>query len=121
MEFNDTIVGQNTAVTGNLKTVANIIINGQTEGSIYSDGHVLVNQVGVVKGNLECVESVLNGTLEGKIRAKKIHVTSSGKLLGDIVSGTLKIDEGADFIGCSKKIDQEQNSKILNTEPIYEI
>ena len=121
MEFNDTIIGQNTSITGNLKTVANLIVNGQTDGSIYSENNISVNQSGVAKGSLECVDLTIHGTLEGKCRAKKVYISSTGKLLGDVVSATLKIDEGADFIGCSKKIDQDNNSKLLNTEPVYEI
>lgn len=121
MQFNDTIIGQNTSVSGNMKTVANIVVNGQTDGTIFSDGNIIVNQSGIVKGGLECLDFSLYGTLEGKCRAKKVYVSATGKLLGDVISSILKIDEGADFIGCSKKIDQEKNSKLLNTEPVYEI
>ncbi|MBU0647813.1 polymer-forming cytoskeletal protein, partial [Patescibacteria group bacterium] len=116
-----TIIGQNATVSGNLKSTANILVYGQTDGNVFSDKNIIINPHGVAKGKIECAEFELAGTLEGKIRAKKVNITSNGKLLGDVIANTIKIDEGADFIGCSKKIDQSKNSKLKNTDPVYEI
>ena len=121
MEFNDTIIGQNALVSGNLKTTADILIYGQTDGNVFSDKAIVVNSKGVAKGKIECSEFSLHGTLEGKVRAKKVHIAPEGKLLGDLIANIIRIDEGADFIGCSKKIDQSKNSRLNTTDPVYEI
>ncbi|MFA4931115.1 MAG: polymer-forming cytoskeletal protein [Patescibacteria group bacterium] len=121
MNFNDTIIGQNTNVSGNLKCTADIFVGGHVDGLVYSDQNIIIMEKGVVKGQAESMEFTLNGTLEGKVKAKKIYLTPSARLLGDLITNTLKIDAGASFIGHSKKIDQEKDSKLNNTDLIYEI
>lgn len=121
MNFNDTIIGQNTTVSGNLKCIADILVNGLADGTVHSDQNIRIMEKGVVKGNVECIEFKLEGTLEGQVKAKKIHLSSTSRLLGDLVTNSLKIDEGSSFIGHSKKIDQEKDSKLQNTDPVYEI
>ena len=121
MEFNDTIIGSNTNISGDLKCLSNLIISGQTDGSIFAEKNITTREKGVIKGNAECVEFNLYGTLEGKVKAKKVYLASSGKLLGDLTAQLLQVEEGAHFIGCSKKISEDKESKLKNTDPVYEI
>lgn len=121
MNWNDLIIGQNTNINGNLKTIANVSLSGQINGTLFSDKDVLVKEPGLIKGEVECIEFALEGTVEGNVKAKKIYLKPAGKMLGNITASLLKVDEGAAFIGCSKKIDQDKDSKLKNTDPIYEI
>lgn len=121
MHFNDVVIGRNTLVKGNLKAVTEILIKGQVEGSIYSDTNVILDSMGTIKGLIECADGRLEGALEGTIKAKKIYLTSTAKVMGDLNTNTLKIDEGAVFVGSSKKINLDKDSKLKNTDPIYEL
>jgi len=121
MQWNDFIIGQNVVVTGDLKSLSSIYINGQIDGTTQSDSNVFIHQTGVVKGKVECVELVVEGTIEGECQAKKIHLTSTGKFLGNLATNLLRIDEEASFIGCSKRIDYRSDSKLKTVDPVYEV
>jgi cytoskeletal protein CcmA (bactofilin family) len=121
MQWNDIIIGQNTMITGDLKSITDIYISGQVSGTIYGDKNIEIDEHGVIKGDLECVECNLKGTLEGNVKAKKIYLLPSAKLMGNITSTLLKIDEGAVFVGSSKKSDPKKDSKLISVDPVYEI
>jgi cytoskeletal protein CcmA (bactofilin family) len=121
MDYNDILIGQNATLTGDLKTEVRVHLSGQVIGSIYSDKDILINESGVAKGSVECIDYQLSGTHEGEVTAKKIHLTKSAKLMGDITSNTLIIEEGAVFIGTSKKQREKLDSRIDKYDPIYEI
>lgn len=121
MNWNDILIGQNTNVSGNLKTIANVSVSGLVDGTLFSDKNILVRESGLLKGEVECIELTLEGTIEGSAKCKKVYLKNTAKMLGNTTASALKVDEGATFIGCSKKIDQEKDSKLKNTDPIYEI
>jgi|GEM_PF-2755754 len=121
MRWNDFIIGQNVTLTGDLKSISNIYIHGQIEGNAQSDANISIHDSGVVKGKLECVELEVSGTIEGEAQAKKIHITPTGKFLGNLATSVLRIDEDASFIGCSKRIDRRTDSRLTNTDPVYEV
>lgn len=121
MDWQDILIGQNATISGEIKTQASIYLSGRIEGSVYTDKNVDIDDKGVVKGVIECIDYNLSGTHEGEVTAKKIHLTKTAKLLGDLTSSCLVIDEGAAFIGTSKKQREKLDSKIDQYEPIYEI
>ena len=50
-------------------------------------------------------ELIINGHVSGTIRAKKVTLTSSAKVEGDIIHQTLAIETGAYFEGSIEKSD----------------
>jgi len=49
---------------------------------------------------------VLSGVLEGKVACERIDILSSGKLLGELVSGEMTIEVGGKFIGERRELQE---------------
>ena len=55
---------------------------------------------GKIKGNISAQSVIISGEVDGDITVTgKLELLSSGKIAGDIVAGSLVIDEGASFDG----------------------
>ena len=121
MQWNDFFVGQNTTITGEFNINKSLHLSGQLEGEANCDEDIVIYENGLIKGTVECLNFVIHGNLEGSVRAKKILISKTGKVMGDIGATLLQIDEGAVFIGTSKKNQPAANSKIKNFDPMYEV
>ncbi|MCD6419640.1 MAG: polymer-forming cytoskeletal protein, partial [Synergistetes bacterium] len=69
---------------------------------------VIIGGDGEVKADIFSKNVVIGGKVEGNIEAKdRLEVSSTGKLVGNIRANSLKIDEGAVFIGKSEMLKEE--------------
>lgn len=108
----NTIIGDNAKIEGVISTMDSTRVDGSLEGKILSESSVIVGESGTVKGDILAVEILVAGTVYGNLTAKeKIELTSTGKVLGDMVTKTLVIDEGASFKGnCTMEVMGEKSS-----------
>jgi cytoskeletal protein CcmA (bactofilin family) len=90
-------------VTGELRFQTSFRVDGKFSGTVISEGELIVGQGGEVDGDLRIGQIVISGTVSGTIRAsRRVHLSSAGKLLADIDTPVLIIDEGGFFQGrCS--------------------
>lgn len=95
-------------VTGELRFQTSFRVDGKFNGTVISDGELIVGQGGEVDGDLRVGQIVVSGTVRGAIRAaRRIHLSSTGKLLADIDTPSLIIEDGGFFEGrCS--MDREE-------------
>jgi cytoskeletal protein CcmA (bactofilin family) len=80
-------------------------IEGKLTGSVVSDGKLVVGDGGDVEGDLRVRHVIVLGTVRGTLRAaEKVEIAPSGKVLADLHTPSLVIEEGAYFEGnCSMK------------------
>ena len=98
-----TIIGVGTVVEGVLKTNASTRIDGTVNGDISSEGVIIVASEGVVNGNINAVEVKIGGVVKGNVTTSgKTELLADGKLIGDIRTESLSIDETAVFQGTCK-------------------
>ncbi|MCC6138461.1 MAG: polymer-forming cytoskeletal protein [Bdellovibrionaceae bacterium] len=77
-------------------------IGGTFRGEIRSEGTLIVDEGGLVEGEIYVGELVLRGTVEGTVRAaKRVSMLSPGNFRGAVSSPNLKIEEGVSFEGTS--------------------
>lgn len=77
-------------------------IGGTFKGEIRSEGTLIVDEGGVVEGDVFVGELVLRGKVEGTVRAaKRVSMLSPGFFKGAVSSPNLKIEEGVSFEGTS--------------------
>lgn len=78
-------------------------VDGKLTGKILSKGDLIVGERGEVDATVHVGRLFVSGTLRGAARAdQRIEITAGGRLLGDIVTPTLVIEEKAFFEGqCS--------------------
>ena len=94
----NTIIGDNSKIEGLLLTSDSTRVDGLLQGKILSESSVIIGEHGVIRGDIKAVDILIAGTVYGNIRAdSKIEITGTGRVLGDMFTKTLVIDEGASF------------------------
>jgi cytoskeletal protein CcmA (bactofilin family) len=84
-----------------------MIIEGRVEGEIHGV-QVIVGDSGDVQARIEAQVLVVRGTVHGDCEGtKKVEITSSGKVFGNITSTAIVVAEGATFRGASKMTQRE--------------
>lgn len=94
---------EGTEVTGNIKTDSNIRIDGVLNGNLETRGRVVIGPSGFIKGEIVCENADIEGTIEGNIRISNLlALRATAKVQGNITTGKIVIENGADFDGNCK-------------------
>ena len=99
----------------------NLRINGKFEGSLNTRGNLIIGKDADVKADIVGESIVVEGVVKGNIKATEgLRITLTAKVLGDIESPKVSIEEGASFNGkCStreRRITLEELSDYLSVE-----
>jgi cytoskeletal protein CcmA (bactofilin family) len=79
-----------------------MLIEGRVEGEIHGT-RVIVGESGDVQARIEAQVLTVRGTVRGDCEgSKKVEITSTGKVFGNIASRAIVVAEGATFRGASK-------------------
>ena len=107
-----TIIGDNSKVEGLLEASDPTRVDGLLQGKILSKSSVIVGEHGVVRGDINAAEILIACTVYGNLKAeKRIELTETGRVLGDLITKTLVIDEGASFKGnCTMEVMEEKKA-----------
>lgn len=97
------LIGAGTTIEGDINAASDIRIDGTLKGTITTRGKLVVGPSGNIDGELHCQNADISGTIRGKVTvAELLSLKATAKLTGDIVTGKLSIEPGADFSGsCS--------------------
>lgn len=94
------VITPDTAISGEIRGQGDLLLEGQLTGNIDIDGLLFIGKKGNFKGEAQVANMVIEGRVEGQIRANaKIEIRSSGTVLGNIVCQKIAIAEGAFFDG----------------------
>ncbi len=93
----------------------NLYIDGEFEGSIHSKKLITIGKSGKVRGDIHANHLVVQGSAEGSVKAERLEIMASGRVVGSILSGELVIEAKGYFEGESKIKNKEMKSKPVNT------
>jgi cytoskeletal protein CcmA (bactofilin family) len=97
------ILGENCKFTGDVEAKGTLRIDGVLDGKIEASDTVIVGKGGTVKGEIHAAHAVVSGTVEGNVFAKrKVELEAGSKLIGDVETVSLVIEDGVYFEGSSK-------------------
>lgn len=97
------ILGSGCKFTGDVDAKGTIRIDGEFQGKVVATEGVIVGKTGIVRGEIHSANVAISGTVEGNIIAKrKVELESGAKLIGDVESMSLVIEDGVFFEGKSK-------------------
>lgn len=83
-------------ITGNLHFEDTFRIEGKLTGGVDSDGELVVGERGDVEGEIKARLVFVSGTVRGTLHAtERVEITSTGKVLADLYTPALKLEEGA--------------------------
>ncbi len=92
----ETIIGQSVKVKGNFHGDGNIVIEGEVEGSVKTNNHLLVGDKAVITADIQAKDARIGGRVSGNITvAGYLEVNASARIKGDLSAGQLSIEKGA--------------------------
>jgi cytoskeletal protein CcmA (bactofilin family) len=92
------IIGKNTQISGDIISEGDFRIDGTLEGTIKTNGRVIIGESGFVKGKVECANADVEGKFSGELIVSNIlTVKTSANINGDVIIGKLSVEPGASF------------------------
>ncbi len=94
------VLGKTLVFKGELSADEDLILQGRVEGSIHHTQSLTVGVDGVVIGDTHARSIVVEGTVEGDLRASaSVLILATAKVRGNIAAPRVGIMEGANFNG----------------------
>lgn len=94
---------EGTKIIGDILSESNLRIDGEVKGNVSTSSKVVIGESGLIHGNLTCMEADIEGMIEGKIQIEGLLILrESAKVIGDIQTSKLHVEEGASFLGACK-------------------
>lgn len=92
---NNCVIGEHSVFEGRFMVSGSILIEGKFEGEIKTDEHLTVGPTGKVKTDIVARKVTVAGTLIGNIvAAEEVDLLGNAKVLGNITTPRLSIQEG---------------------------
>ncbi len=92
------IIPADLQITGDLVSTGDIHVEGVIHGDITCRTLTLTGQP-VIQGSVEAETVRVSGTFNGKVQAKKVSLTKTARMTGEICYETLEIEPGASIEG----------------------
>ncbi|CAM1358455.1 bactofilin family protein [Tenacibaculum soleae] len=92
------IIGRNTQIMGDIISEGDFRIDGTLEGTIKTNGRVIIGEAGFIKGKVECENADVEGKFSGELLVSNtLTIKTSANINGDVVIGKLSVEPGASF------------------------
>src|SRR2546427_7516907 len=107
---NSASIGKSVTIKGQIFSREDLVVDGEIEGAIELNDHRLtVGPNGRVRAGIKAREIVVLGTIDGNVEAlDKIDIRKDAKLIGDIKTARIIIEDGAYFKGSIDIVRNEQ-------------
>jgi len=119
-----TIIGKGSTIKGNLQIQGGIRIDGLIEGTIETDGFVIIGQSGKAKADIRAKECLISGVLEGNVTVSEtLELDKTAWVTGDIAAKVLAVTAGAMIVGTcqmGEKKSQKQANVIKDVSSVNE-
>ena len=93
-------IDKGSQVRGDLSFEETFRIDGRFEGKIRSGSELIIGDDADVTAEIEVGRLSVNGTLKGSVRAtERVELLAGARVMGDIATPVLRIEEGAHFEG----------------------
>ena len=94
------IIGIGTKISGDVNSNGDIRVDGSLTGKLITKGKVVIGETGKVKGEINCKNSDVEGSVEGKITVSQLlSLKAKARIQGDIIATKLAIEPGCQFTG----------------------
>lgn len=111
------IIAKGTQFEGNIITNGDCRIDGIVKGNITSKAKIVVGRSGIIEGNIVCTAI----DIEGIVKAETLNVIdlislkATANVMGNICTGKIAIEPGAEFSGNCKM--HNQKTAVPQPEP----
>jgi cytoskeletal protein CcmA (bactofilin family) len=107
-----------TRIEGIIFTESDIRIDGHVVGTMHSKGKVIVGETGVIEGDIECKNAMIEGRFNGKLVVNDLlHIKETATVEGDVSTAKLVVHAGATFnvtcrMGARRSKELQQDEKM---------
>ena len=103
-------VSSGVSIKGEVIFGSELVIDGEVEGNITSNGRLTIGTHATVVGDIQVGHVTIQGSVEGNVlAAERCSLEAGATLHGDVESPRLAVDENASFVG-SATITKRANS-----------
>ncbi|MFY9607761.1 MAG: polymer-forming cytoskeletal protein [Blastocatellia bacterium] len=97
-------IGNGIEITGDIAFSDRLQVDGRVSGTITSEGGTLIiGESGQLDAKIDVGVCVIHGTLNGNLTARtKAEIRRTGRVVGDVMTPVLLVEEGAIFNGVIK-------------------
>lgn len=115
LEKFDTLIGQNTLITGDLVLRESVRIDGTVRGDLKCEGDVpvsiVVGETGCIEGHVVAHRVLVAGRVMGNIEAlERLELRSACHVQGDMRFPTIAVEHGATVLGALRKLEAEDQA-----------
>ena len=111
----NSIIGPEVEVDGDVRVVGSILIYGKINGGVKATGSVRTARGSCIKGNIESKDANISGKIDGDLKVEnKTILEKNCDLKGNLTTGIVVIEEGANFDGICNMINKGQVKKEIN-------
>ncbi len=106
------IIAQGTQLEGNILTNGDCRIDGVVKGNVTSKAKIIIGRSGKVEGNVTCANIDIEGTICAEILnvSELVFLKETANVIGNINTGKIAIEPGAEFSGNCKMHNQRTAS-----------
>jgi len=111
----NSIIGPEVEVDGDVRVVGSILIYGKINGGVKATGSVRTARGSCIKGNIESKDANISGKIDGDLKVEnKTILEKNCDLKGNLTTGIVVIEEGANFDGICNMINKDEVKKEIN-------
>lgn len=101
-------ISSGTAIKGEISSVADIRVDGNVQGKVYSKGRVVIGEEASLTGTLACENVDFWGKIEGDVYVKDtFSLKSTAAVNGNIHVRRIQVEMGAQINGTCNMISEE--------------
>ena len=100
----DSLIGENTEITGDIKIIGGLHIDGTVKGNIVaeagSNSVLSLSDQGKIEGEIHVPYNIIDGTVIGNVYSSEhIELEAKSRITGDVYYNLLEISGGAQVSG----------------------
>ncbi|HSO76112.1 MAG TPA: polymer-forming cytoskeletal protein [Blastocatellia bacterium] len=97
-------IGHGIEITGDIAFSDRLQVDGRVSGKITSEtGTLIIGESGQLTAKIDVGVCVVHGALNGNLTARtKVEIRRTGRVVGDVMTPVLLVEEGAIFNGVIK-------------------
>lgn len=110
------IISADLTVTGALNSTGDMQIDGIVEGDVRSVG-LVIGERAEIHGEIWAEDVTVRGKVIGRIRARKVLLSATSHVEGDILHEAFAVEAGAFFEGNCRHSDNPLGDEVRKTQP----
>ena len=115
------VIAKNTSITGEIISEGDFRVDGTLDGTLKTNGKVIIGVDGLVKGKVESANADIEGRFSGELVVHEtLSIKGTSDITGDVLIGKLSVEPGAIFNatcamkGAVKELNQHEQQRLLS-------